>query len=339
MSWLDTLEEIRTRDFRTASMADRERAARDVVNICSYACAVVSVSPLPFSDALLMLPIQSGMVMTIGHVFGRRLEQAEAKDLILELGAVAGVGFLARQGIKALLPVIGALFTVPAAFAANWGIGRVAMEYFKNPSLSRDQMRDVFRRAKEEGGSRFSRSAFDEFRRKNEENIKDVAKEPEKAEKPEPAPKKATEKTIGRGSKAKKGGAAATKAGAKKSIGKKKAAPAAPEPDTARWIIEHEIPKKVLKQRAAAEKINAIVHLDIQGPGGGQWTLDLSKPDDCVSRGLHGQPKMTLRCDDAFFVKLASGKADAQVAVFTGKLKLDPLDVETATQIGQIFTA
>src|SRR5262245_60206105 len=38
MSWLDTLEQIRTRDFGAASAADRDRAARDVVNMSSYAC-------------------------------------------------------------------------------------------------------------------------------------------------------------------------------------------------------------------------------------------------------------------------------------------------------------
>ncbi|MHB8873083.1 MAG: DUF697 domain-containing protein [Myxococcaceae bacterium] len=161
MSWLDTLEQIRTRDFRKASDRDREQAARDVVNICSYAVAVVSVSPIPFSDALLQLPIQSAMAMTVGHIYGRRVDSAAAKDLVVELGAVAGVGFLARQGIKALLPVIGALLTVPAAFAANWAMGRVAMEYFKNPGASKETLRGVYRDAKEEGSSRFSREEFE----------------------------------------------------------------------------------------------------------------------------------------------------------------------------------
>ena len=48
MSWLDTLDAIRTKDFSKAPMKDRDKAARDVVNLCSYACAVVAVSPLPF---------------------------------------------------------------------------------------------------------------------------------------------------------------------------------------------------------------------------------------------------------------------------------------------------
>ncbi len=166
MSWLDTLEQIRTRDFSRASPKEREKAARDVVNMCSYGCAMVAVAPMPFSDAMLMLPIQSAMVMTVGHVYGRKVTKAASKDLLLEIGTTAGAGFLARQGIKAILPVFGALLTVPAAFAANWAIGRVAMEYFKNPGTSRERLREVYEEAKREGAALFSRVGFERKRTK-----------------------------------------------------------------------------------------------------------------------------------------------------------------------------
>jgi uncharacterized protein (DUF697 family) len=286
-----------------------------------------------------MLPIQSAMVITVGHIYGRRLEKAEARDLILELTAVAGASFLARQGIKAILPVLGALLTVPAAFAANWGIGRVAMEYFKNPGLTKDDLRDVFQRAKREGEGQFSRSKFDEFRGRHEAGIREVAKEeepPPPAPAAEPAAKKKG-KTIGRGTKV-KGAAAKAPAAAKKSIGKKAKAEPAPENPLAA-IIEKELPKRVAAKRAVAEQVKAVVHLDISGPNGGQWTMDLGKPDDPISRGLNGTPKLTVRAAADFFLRLVQGKADAQTAVFTGKLKLDPLDVELATAIGQIFAA
>jgi len=349
MSWLDTLEELRTRDFRRATQADQERAARDVVNGCSYACAVVAISPLPFSDALLMLPIQSAMVMTVGHIYGRRLDKAEAKDLILEMTAVAGVSFLARQGIKALLPVVGGLFTVPAAFAANWGMGRVAMEYFKNPGMSRDDLRDVYRRAKEEGSGNFSRSAFDEFRRRNETGIHEAAKEPPAAPAPPPpppaadaGPPKKKGKTIGRGTLAKGGTKAPTpasaSASAKKSIGRKKKA-AGTELNPVQEIVEVRVPKKIQANRDVAAKIGGLVHLELSGPQGGQWTVDLTKATDPVSRGLRGQPKLTVKAEDQFFLKLVQGQADPQVAVFTGKLKLEPLDVELATSVAKILTA
>ncbi|MBN1210449.1 MAG: DUF697 domain-containing protein [Myxococcaceae bacterium] len=208
MSWLDTLEEIRTRDFSKVSAKERDKAARNVINMCSYASALVAISPIPLSDVVLMLPIQTGMVMTVGHVYGRKVDKASARELILELGATAGVGLLARQGIKALIPVFGALLTVAPAFAANWAMGRVAMEYFQNPGLSGEHLKEVFRRAKDEGGSLFSKDAFDRFRKQHEKKVHAVATE-EREQEEAPAP------TRNR--------SAAKKSAAKKSAAKKKA--------------------------------------------------------------------------------------------------------------------
>lgn len=210
MSWLDTLDEIRTRDFSKVPAKERDQTARDVINMSSYAAALVAISPLPLTDVVLTLPIQTGMVMTVGHIYGRRVSKASARELIFELAATAGVGLLARQGIKALIPVLGALLTVAPAFAANWAMGRVAMEYFKNPELNREAMKEVFRRAREEGGSLFSKDMFDRFRKQNEEAVQQVADEAHAEEEAEaPAPKKKT---------------AAKKAGAKKKTAAKKSA-------------------------------------------------------------------------------------------------------------------
>ena len=191
MSWLDTLEDIRKKDFSKVPEAKRDTAARDIINMGSYACAVIAVSPVPFSDAVLMLPVQSAMVVTIGHVYGRKLTEADAKSLIVELGATAGLGMLARQGIKAILPVFGALMTVPAAFAMNWAIGRVAMEYFKNPGLPSEQLKKVYESAKEEGKGLFSRARFEEWRKKNAEKAAAPKKKPA-AKRRAPAKKKTT---------------------------------------------------------------------------------------------------------------------------------------------------
>jgi uncharacterized protein (DUF697 family)/putative sterol carrier protein len=311
MSWLDTLEEIRTRDFKKATMKERDKIARDVVNTCSYAAAVVAVVPIPFSDAILMLPIQSGMVMTIGHVYGRPVDGAAAKDLLLELGTVAGVGFLARQGIKALLPVLGAFLTVPAAFAANWGIGRVAMEYFKNPGASKDYLREVYEEAKREGGSLFSRDRFSDFREKNEDSIKGVAEQDGDDEEAPAAKKRAAVK--------------------KKPVAKKKPAM------SVKQIVEKEIPARLAKKSEVVNAINAVIHLDIAGPTGGQWTMDLTKPKSWVSKGLTGAPKMTVSCEDQDFIQIATGKKDAQMAVLMGSLKFEPMDMELAASIGKVF--
>ncbi|WP_146209553.1 SCP2 sterol-binding domain-containing protein [Vitiosangium sp. GDMCC 1.1324] len=352
MSWLDTLDDIRTRDFSKVSAQEREKAARDVINLCSYASAVVAISPIPFSDVVLMLPIQTGMVMTVGHIYGRRVDKASAKDLILELGATAGVGFLARQGIKALLPVFGALLTVVPAFAANWAMGRVAMEYFKNPDASKEELKQVFERAKEEGNSLFSKDAFNNFRKKNEADIHAVAKaqdaepspdeEPEQARAAAPAAKKKAttkkaveKKPLGKPATAKK--AAAKKASRKAAAQSSEPEEGAEAPLTVRTLIERELPRRIKARNELARDIQAVIHLDIRGDEGGQWTVDLTRADRWVGQGLKGEPRVTVRCADSDFLKIATGRKDAKMAVLSGALEFEPLDLELAGQIGQLL--
>lgn len=300
MSWLDTLEDIRKKDFSKVPAAKRDDAARDVVNMASYACAVISVSPVPFSDAVLMLPVQSAMVVTVGHVYGRKVTEADAKSLIVELATTAGLGMLARQGIKAILPVFGALLTVPAAFAMNWGIGRVAMEYFRNPGLPTESLKKIYESAKEEGASMFSRERFDMFRRSSAA--------PQKPEAP-----------------------AAKAAGRKKPAAKKKAKSAVEK------LIEGELGRKLAKHRDVRDAFDGIIHLDVTGPGGGQWTADLTKPSEWITRGLEGKPKLTIRASAKHFTALLKGEKNAQLAVMSGELELEPMNLDLAMKLGPLF--
>lgn len=301
MSWLDTLDDIRSKNFSKAPEKAREAACRDVINMASYACAVVSVSPIPFSDAVLMLPVQSAMVMTVGHIYGRKVTQADAKQLILELATTAGIGMLARQGIKALLPVVGALLTVPAAFAANWAIGRVAMEYFRNPDAPRDQLKKVYESAKSEGSKMFSRERFDAFRKSAAAKMKN-----------EPAPE--PQKPAAKGKK-----------GAKPKLSKTEK------------LVEVDFAKKLKANPDVADAFSGIIHLVLSGKTGGKWTIDLTRDTDWISRGLAGKPKLTIRTSAADFVALLDGEKNAQMAVMSGDLELEPMDLDLAMKLGPLF--
>lgn len=297
MSWLDTLEDIRKKDFSKVPAAKRDDTARDVVNMASYACAVISVSPVPFSDAVLMLPVQSAMVITVGHIYGRKVTEADAKSLIVELATTAGLGMLARQGIKAILPVFGALLTVPAAFAMNWGIGRVAMEYFRNPGMPSESLKKVYESAKEEGASLFSMERFTMFRKS--------AQAPAE-------PKKATTSK-------------------KKPAAKKK-------PKTAlEKLIEGDFTKRLSKHKDVRDAFDGIIHLDIAGAGGGQWTADLTKPSEWISKGLEGKPKLTIRATAKNFTALVKGEKKAQLSVMNGDLELVPMNLDLAMKLGPLF--
>jgi len=304
MSWLDTLDAIRTKDFSKAPMKERDKAATDVVNLSSYGCAMVAVSPIPFSDAIVMLPIQSAMVITVGHIYGRKITSADAKDLVIELGATAGFGMLARQGIKALLPVVGALLTIPAAFAANWAMGRVAMEYFRTPGASRDKLRQVYADAKKEAASLFSKEAFEKFKQRA------TGAAAPKPGKPRAAAKKAKKKTSARKAKA----------------------------PTVASVVEGDFADRVEAHPEVAEAVKGIIHLDIGGKGGGQWTVDLTEAPGSISKGLSGEPRMTVKASAADFMALVEREKDAQSAMLAGELQLEPMDLSVAQELGRLFS-
>ncbi len=297
MSWLDTLEDIRKKDFSASPEADRDKAARDVVNMASYGCAVVAVSPIPFSDAVLSLPMQSAMVMTVGHVYGRKVTQADAKDLILELGAVAGIGMLARQGIKALLPVVGALLTVPAAYAMNWAIGRAAMEYFRNPEMPGEQLKKVYETARDEGARMFSKERFDAFRNSKQSQVN-------------PAVVGSDEATV---------------------------RPPTAKVSAAEKIVTQDFAGRLEKHPEVREAFDGLIHLDLSGEGGGQWTVDLTKAEGFISKGLTGPAKLTVRCSGEDFTALVKGRKNAQLAVLAGDLVLEPMDLDLIGTLGPLF--
>jgi uncharacterized protein (DUF697 family) len=166
MSWLDTLEGFNSKDFTQATPQERNQASRDVINLASYACAVVAISPVPFSDALLHVPLQTAMVGAVAHIYGHRVTKTDAKRLIAELGTTVGLSYLTRQGLKAFLPIYGALLTLPTAFAATWAMGRVAVEYFKHGGLSAEELKAVYKKAQDQGRAVFSREKMDAFRKK-----------------------------------------------------------------------------------------------------------------------------------------------------------------------------
>ncbi|MCP3142549.1 SCP2 sterol-binding domain-containing protein [Pyxidicoccus xibeiensis] len=106
---------------------------------------------------------------------------------------------------------------------------------------------------------------------------------------------------------------------------------------TAKDIIETEIPGVLKQKPELAKEINAIIHFDISGEGGGKWTVDLTKPDNWVSPGLEGASKMTVSVSNDDFVKIREKKLNAQMAAMQGKLKFKPMDMGLAMKLAKLL--
>ena len=107
---------------------------------------------------------------------------------------------------------------------------------------------------------------------------------------------------------------------------------------SAKSILEQEIPALLKQKPELARDINAVIHFNVTGQGGGMWTMDLTKPSDWVSEGATGEPKMTVTVSDEDFVKLRQKQLNAQMAAMTGKLKFKPMDMGLAMKLGKLLS-
>ena len=55
-------------------------------------------------------------------------------------------------------------------------------------------------------------------------------------------------------------------------------------------------------------------------------------------QGHSGTPKLTVRCGADDFVALLAGKKNVQLAVMSGDLTLDPMDLDLAAKLGPLFS-
>ena len=180
MGWLESLNAAARKDPSKLSQGERQKIAEDLVTFSSFGAAAITYVPIPLSDFLLVTPVQASMVMSVGRVYGRKLELAEAKEILLELGAVCGVGLVAQKGFatlsKIILPGLGGFLAGPYAFAVTYGLGQVAMRYFEKQDATRESLASAFKDAVKKAKGLFSREKLEEFRRRQGQDIEAFAR-------------------------------------------------------------------------------------------------------------------------------------------------------------------
>jgi len=104
-------------------------------------------------------------------------------------------------------------------------------------------------------------------------------------------------------------------------------------------FMEKELPAKIAANPKLAKEINAPIQVNISGPQGGNWTVDLTRNSDWVQPGAQGTPKMTITVSDADFAKIRANELDPTAAVMQGKLKFEPFDMGLAQKVGDLLKA
>jgi hypothetical protein len=101
-------------------------------------------------------------------------------------------------------------------------------------------------------------------------------------------------------------------------------------------VFERHMPEKLRSKPDVVSKINAVYQFNISGPGGGQWSVDCTRPGGLIASGVAAAPKCTVAATDADFLAIVNGKMNAQMAFMSGKLKIQG-DMGLAMKLQQIL--
>lgn len=113
---------------------DRRRdLARIVANRAATIAVTIGLAPIPFSDAILLMPLQGLMVTGIAYVAGQPWDRRAALEWLGSVGVMGGAAIGLRWGAQQLLKLVpgaGTLVSASIAGAGTLAIGRSAIAYF-----------------------------------------------------------------------------------------------------------------------------------------------------------------------------------------------------------------
>ncbi len=128
-------EEARLEAARALARAKegRVRIGNEIVQACTAVSVTVGLTPVPFSDMVLLGPLQAMMVSSVAYLSGRSWGKKTVAEWLGSLGVVGGLGLGLRfsaQTIAKLIPGAGNVVSAGVAGAGTTAMGQSAIRYF-----------------------------------------------------------------------------------------------------------------------------------------------------------------------------------------------------------------
>jgi uncharacterized protein (DUF697 family) len=128
-------EEARVEAARALTRAKegRVRIGNEIVQACTAVSVTVGLTPIPFSDMVLLRPVQAMMVSALAYLSGRGWGKKTVAEWLGSLGVVGGLGLGLRfsaQTIAKLVPGAGNVVSAGVAGAGTTAMGQSAIKYF-----------------------------------------------------------------------------------------------------------------------------------------------------------------------------------------------------------------
>ncbi|MGG1324059.1 GTPase [Priestia megaterium] len=156
-------------DFRASihlMMTTRiDKAVRKISNLIikgfAVASTTVALTPIPFSDIAVLVPLQLILIIFIAYLSGADIDKESAKEFLLSAGGVGALGYglrtLAQQGgkfLNLLTPGAGSAVSSALAFSGTFSIGKAAQAYYIDKK-SKDELENIMKNANEEAKGKY----------------------------------------------------------------------------------------------------------------------------------------------------------------------------------------
>ena len=101
-----------------AALETKRKEAGNVVNVAAAAAGAVGATPIPFSDAIALVPIQGAMIAKISQVYGMEVGPEVAVPIVSSLVGVTGATLLGRTLVSSLLKLVPGVGSVAGGMVA-----------------------------------------------------------------------------------------------------------------------------------------------------------------------------------------------------------------------------
>jgi uncharacterized protein (DUF697 family) len=128
-------EEARLEAARALTRATEARVqlGNEIVQACTAVSVTVGLTPIPFSDMVVLGPLQAMMVSSLAYLSGRAWGAKTAAEWLGSLGVVGGLGVGLRfsaQTLAKFVPGAGSVVSAGVAGAGTTAMGQSAIKYF-----------------------------------------------------------------------------------------------------------------------------------------------------------------------------------------------------------------
>lgn len=143
----------------------REKA-RDIARSFAISAAGIVLVPLPFSDLVFLMPIQTAMVLSIGKAYNVKDPPEKTLAHISAACGASVFGQITTLFVANLIPIIGKLVSAPFVYGWTYGLGEVAIRYFEaQGELQGDELKQIFKKV--------SKDATRAFRKNDVKSVED----------------------------------------------------------------------------------------------------------------------------------------------------------------------